>query len=58
MSIGGCDTKEFRANCTGRWRRYFIEQTYREQVNQLMYKQEDLDRYALAKTNYNKEASL
>lgn len=53
INVGKCDQTDFRANCPGKWRRYFIEQLYREQVNRQMYNQADLDEYSKAKNNFS-----
>ena len=46
-----CDTLEWKANCNGEWRRFYIEEIYRKRMNKELYNQKDMDTYMNFKNN-------
>lgn len=46
-----CETDQWRNNCNGEWRRFYIEEIYRKKMNKELYNQKDMDTYMKYKNN-------
>ena len=46
-----CETNQWRSNCNGEWRRFYIEEIYRKKMNKDLYNQKDMDVYMKFKNN-------
>ena len=53
-----CEIGSWKSNCIGAWRRVFVENTYRDQINQELYNQKDLNAYMNKRNHNDKDLKL